>query len=56
MVVADVKATLYVYMIRLMLLPITMADVIANIASWSVLLADVIAMMSWYIVTTNVDE
>ena len=33
MVVADVKATLYVYMIRLMLLPVTMADVIANIAS-----------------------
>ena len=33
MVVADVKATLYVYMIRLMLLPVTMSDVIANIAS-----------------------
>ena len=32
-----------------MLLPVIMADVIANFASWIVLLADVIVMMSWNI-------
>ena len=32
-----------------MLLPVIMADVIANFASWIVLLADVIVTMSWNI-------
>ena len=53
-VVADVMATVCIY-VRLMLLPIIVADVITTLLPLIVILADVIAMMSWCCVTTNID-